>query len=688
MSEDWTEGEPLEQAAEMAARTVRAAGQAKHIAQSMQVAHQVAGAVKAAGAAGSTVGGTAAGTALGGPLGAVIGELATSRTFWKVTGGIFAAVFLFLYLIVNSVSLIFSYLGFTDADSYVSQAREAECANIRNQIDLLFSEKPEVKAEICAVIEGKRDERIREIGENFSDNWDDCDDYEIEDEYESVLEPNLSQYLSVLIEETWSGSQIVGFYGYNNLWSGSADGNLSSPYDDYFALAAATYQVPEILLKAMGKAESEFNPNAVSGAGAMGIMQLMPSTAANLGVTNPFDPKQNIMGGAKYMSELLRTFSAYSNGTELAVAGYNAGPNAVKRAGYRIPQNGETPAYVEKVFGYLRASGNLPEEPETGEAEELPGDNHISVGTSGNIEISAVLLKEMVEQSADTFLDWTVMGTHTETVGEDEDEEEIEIVDYSIIVKLNPRLTEMQTGYSFRYVTDQITFNYVLTLFELVQNGADGIRDLLFQAASWKNYVWGAGASEDIYTSTIQTGGDRILYETISGCVEEVVYYNQGEEPWASLAYGSSNIKNSGCGPTALAIVISTLKGEVVTPQMTARYAIENGEYVAGKGTSHSFPANAARSWGLSVERVRRERMDYIVSELKQGKMAVVICAENTISGSSGHYIVLTGVTSDGYLTISDPGSRSRTGNLYSPATIQSYARNLSDGSIWIIGET
>lgn len=260
-------------------------------------------------------------------------------------------------------------------------------------------------------------------------------------------------------------------------------------------------------------------------------------------------------------------------------------------------------------------------------------------------------------------------------------------MDYSIVVKLNPRLTEMQTGYSFHYVTDQTTFNYVLTLFELVQDGADSVQELLFKAASWKNYVLGAGASEDIYTSTIQTGGDRILYETVNGCVKEVVYYNQGEEPWASLAYGSSNIRNSGCGPTALAIVISTLKGEIVTPQMTAKYAVEHGEYVAGKGTSHSFPANAARNWGHSVERVRRERMDYIVHELKQGKMAVVICAENTISGSSGHYIVLTGVTSDGYLTIADPGSRSRTGNLYSPATIQSYARNLSDGSIWIIGE-
>lgn len=694
MSEDWTEGEPLEQAAEMAARTVRAAGQAKNIAHTIQAAHQ------AAGAASGTVSGTAAGTALGGPLGAVIGGVLASKTFWKAAGSIFAGVLLFLYLIVNSISLIFSYLGFEDADSYVSQAREAECENIRNQIDKLFEENPEIKAEICTLIEAQRDEQFNEIETDFFDNWDGYDDYEVEeDEYESTLKPNLSQYLSVLIEETWSGSQIVSFYGYRYSWNGSLGGDLSSPYDEYFNLAAATYQVPVNLLKAMGKAESEFDPNAVSEAGAMGIMQLMPSTAANLGVTDPFNPKQNIMGGARYVAELLRTFSAYPNGLELAIAGYNAGPNAVRRAGYRIPQNGETPNYVAKVLNYLAAAGSSgmdgldgnvgagEEPPETVLPEMTLEHTYIPDNVQGNVEISGILLKELVEQQAAAFLDWTVTGTHTETVGEDEEEEEIEIVDYAVIVKLNPRLTEMQSGYSFRYVTDQTTFNYVLTLFDMLQSGTEGIQDMLFKMASWKNYVWGAGASEDIYTSTIYTGGDRIQYETVRGCVHEVIYYNQGEEPWASLSYGSSNIRSSGCGPTALAIAISTLKGEMVTPQITAKYAIDHGEYVAGAGTSHSFPSNAAGNWGLSAERVRRERMDYVVSELKQGKLAIVICAENTIAGSSGHYIVLTGVTAEGYITIADPGSRSRTGNLYAPATIQSYARNLSEGSIWIIGD-
>lgn len=685
MSRDWTEEEPLDKAAEMAARTVRAAGQAKQAAEAVQAAHLAAGAAKS----GAAVSGTAAGTALAGPLGAVIGAVVTSRSFWKAVGAVLAAVLLFMYVIVNSIGIIFSYLGFSDADSYVSQAREAEYQNIKLQIETLFGENPELKTELCTIIEGHRDGLLAEIGVDFDDNWDGYDDYEVEDEYESRLEPMLSQYLAVLIEESWNGSRIVGFNGYGAV--GGFDSDLTSPYDEYFALAAATYQVPEALLKAMGKAESDFNPNAVSSAGAMGIMQLMPGTAANLGVMSPFDPKQNIMGGAKYIAELLSTFGSYPDGVRLAVAAYNAGPGAVKRAGYRIPQNGETPAYVERVMSYLTASGG-------GETDEGAGEGSGTGAVNGSgggaaipqtgTTVSSILLKSLVEDKAKDFLGWTQTGTHTETIdgGDEEEDEEIEIVDYAIVVKLNAQLTPSGTGYSYSYVTSQTTFNYVLKLFELLEGGTDGVLDVLFKAASWKNYVLGAGASEDIYTSEIQTGGDTIFYETVRGCVKEVVYFNQGEEPWASLSYGSSTIRSAGCGPTALAIVISTLTGENVTPQMTAEYAMSHGLYVSGKGTSHSFPAMAARNWGLSVERVKRGQMDYVVKQLKEGRLAVVICAENTISGSSGHFIVLTGVTEDGYIAIADPGSRSRTGKLYGPATIQSYARDLSDGGIWIIG--
>lgn len=125
----------------------------------------------------------------------------------------------------------------------------------------------------------------------------------------------------------------------------SAETNL----DDIFNAASQKYGVPVGLLKAVAKAESNFNPKATSRCGAMGIMQLMPGTASTLGVTDPYDPEQNIMGGAKFLSQLLRRFD---NDTTLAVAAYNAGPgNVVKYNG--IPPFKETQNYVKTVMHNL-----------------------------------------------------------------------------------------------------------------------------------------------------------------------------------------------------------------------------------------------------------------------------------------------------------------------------------------------
>ena len=122
----------------------------------------------------------------------------------------------------------------------------------------------------------------------------------------------------------------------------------SKSMDDIFKRAAKKYNVPENLLKAIGKAESNFNPNAVSRSGAQGVMQLMPATAKELGVTDSFDPEQNIMGGAKYISGLLKK---YQGDTKLALAAYNAGSGNVAKYG-GIPPFKETQNYVVKVMKY------------------------------------------------------------------------------------------------------------------------------------------------------------------------------------------------------------------------------------------------------------------------------------------------------------------------------------------------
>ena len=112
--------------------------------------------------------------------------------------------------------------------------------------------------------------------------------------------------------------------------------------------AAARYGIDPSLLYGLIEQESGFDPSASSSAGAAGLTQLMPSTAASLGVTEPLDPAQSIEGGARYLSQLLHQFAG--NTTD-ALAAYNAGPGAVEQYG-GVPPYPETQQYVTKVLGY------------------------------------------------------------------------------------------------------------------------------------------------------------------------------------------------------------------------------------------------------------------------------------------------------------------------------------------------
>jgi cell wall-associated NlpC family hydrolase len=123
-----------------------------------------------------------------------------------------------------------------------------------------------------------------------------------------------------------------------------------TPYDAMIQQVAAETGTPAALIKAVCKAESGFDPNSVSSAGAEGLMQLMPSTAAGLGVTNPLDPYQSLLGGAKDLRGLL---DKYGGDLTKTIAAYNAGSGAVDRYG-GIPPYPETQAYVPRVLGYMQ----------------------------------------------------------------------------------------------------------------------------------------------------------------------------------------------------------------------------------------------------------------------------------------------------------------------------------------------
>lgn len=139
--------------------------------------------------------------------------------------------------------------------------------------------------------------------------------------------------------------------------SDSSDLSCSKSLQEIFENAASTYQIPLNLLKAVAKAESDFDPNCTSSSGAMGIMQLMPETAKSLGVTDAYDPEQNIMAGAKYLAENLKR---YNGDKELALAAYNAGPGAVKKYN-GIPPYKETQNYVKKVLAYMNENVSVPD---------------------------------------------------------------------------------------------------------------------------------------------------------------------------------------------------------------------------------------------------------------------------------------------------------------------------------------
>jgi soluble lytic murein transglycosylase-like protein len=126
--------------------------------------------------------------------------------------------------------------------------------------------------------------------------------------------------------------------------------NYQGDFNEIIDNNSKKYNINSSIIKAIIKAESDFDPSVVSSAGAMGLMQLMPDTAKSLGVGEPFDPVENIEGGVKYLKEMLNKFGG---NLELALAAYNAGPgNVVKYGG--IPPFQETENYVAKIMGYIK----------------------------------------------------------------------------------------------------------------------------------------------------------------------------------------------------------------------------------------------------------------------------------------------------------------------------------------------
>lgn len=158
-----------------------------------------------------------------------------------------------------------------------------------------------------------------------------------ETETQRKEEKDTTQLPSKLTEDPLTGKKVLDTMGTYN---------PETVYDDIYEAASEKYGVSVSLLKAVSKVESDFTPTAVSKSGAIGLMQLMPATAKSLGVTDAYDPEQNIMGGAKYLAASLEEFQD----VRLALAAYNAGGGAVRQCGNEVPSYAQD--YVDLVMSY------------------------------------------------------------------------------------------------------------------------------------------------------------------------------------------------------------------------------------------------------------------------------------------------------------------------------------------------
>jgi soluble lytic murein transglycosylase-like protein len=152
-----------------------------------------------------------------------------------------------------------------------------------------------------------------------------------------------------------AGAQTYAVRGSSSIRStrGAGEGVRSSQWDDVIDFHAREQGVRPDLVRAVIQVESAFNPRARSYKGAMGLMQLMPATARDLGVRNAYDPLENIRGGVTYLRGLLDQFNGNE---ELALAAYNAGPGAVTKYGGTVPPYRETRDYVSKITGKVGGS--------------------------------------------------------------------------------------------------------------------------------------------------------------------------------------------------------------------------------------------------------------------------------------------------------------------------------------------
>ena len=162
---------------------------------------------------------------------------------------------------------------------------------------------------------------------------------------------------------------------------------------------------------------------------------------------------------------------------------------------------------------------------------------------------------------------------------------------------------------------------------------------------------------------------DRQGQEVLTGGVIELVYFNQGEEPWANSLYGRDPISGYGCGPTAMSMVVSSLGDQVVDPAQMAEIACENGYWAPHSGSYLSIIQGLGQQFGLEAQACGEITADELCQMLASGELLVALMGPGHFT-SGGHFIVLRGVSLTGEILVADPNSRDRSLALWDPQLI------------------
>jgi hypothetical protein len=163
-----------------------------------------------------------------------------------------------------------------------------------------------------------------------------------------------------------------------------------------------------------------------------------------------------------------------------------------------------------------------------------------------------------------------------------------------------------------------------------------------------------------------------------------IVYYSQLDQRWGAKSYGNSTIYQSGCGTTALAMVVSSLKNEKIYPDEVSKYAEENGFKASEGGSYWSLISNGAKHYGLSVREISKYKPDEVMNELSLGNPVIAIMSKGHFT-NGGHFIVLRGVTKDNKILVNDPASKKRTGMEWDKKIIFNEASYKGEFTFWVI---